>query len=253
MMRFLLDVRMVLLGLVGLGNLWWLYRLITVRRLRRQREGVPVEQQLAELRAELAAAPSNTVLLDLLKAKYPAVGAEQAAEVARSVGPWQVIERGPDGAPSWVFRHAERAPQDKPPTEQRRLGPLVKLLSVVCTLLALATVWFTYPHVNRLVLAGIWVAYGAALLLLVRWDVGWAQSVLLVLPTLLIGGFAFIMVIGWAHSHAVEKAGGSGGMPDAVGLVLSLLFGLLAAVMPILVEKGQAEKSAARKDAGERR
>ncbi|MEV7775733.1 hypothetical protein [Kitasatospora sp. NPDC086791] len=122
MMRFLLDVRMVLLGLVGLGSLWWLYRLITVRRLRRQREGVPVEQQLAELRAELAAAPSNTVLFDLLKAKYPAVGAEQAAEVARSVGPWQVIERGPDGAPSWVFRHAERAPQDQPPAEQRSLG-----------------------------------------------------------------------------------------------------------------------------------
>ncbi|MCX4751513.1 hypothetical protein OG455_39450 [Kitasatospora sp. NBC_01287] len=110
MHTFVMDVRTALFGVVVLANAWWLVHKTREQRLHRRRQGVPHEQQLAELRAEVATAlVPGAERHSVPTAKYPALTIEHAVEAAGAAGPWRVRESGPKGALRWDFQRTGSA------------------------------------------------------------------------------------------------------------------------------------------------
>ncbi|MCC9306148.1 hypothetical protein LN042_03330 [Kitasatospora sp. RB6PN24] len=227
----------VVLSLAVLSSLWGLRKQARARRLARQRAGVPQEQQLTELRAELAeVVPGRRGRLrDVLRAKYPALTTEQAQQVVKAEWPGEDVELseiGPAAARSWLFHQHAAPPRDEAPA--RRLSPAVRVLSVPYNLLFLVVLWFAYPRTDWLGVTGLFVAYGAGLFLLLLHDLGRLMALFVLTMTVVVGIPALLSVTHWAQAHYRREG------LDSVGLLLSGTFGLLMAFMPFLMDRGAA-------------
>lgn len=205
---FALIIMGVPLSVLALGILYLLITSIgqdrRLQKLRGKREGVPQEQQLAEFQAELTGSGrkvGSSRLVGVRVHRYPGLTTEQVVAAASALGPWQLAEAGEY---RWFFRNGE---PDLSAAVRRRLRRSVQLAVVPYTLAGLGVLWAAYPYVNWLAVAGICVAYGAGLLLLVRGDLGARRALVVLLVTLAVGIFPAWAAMVSSESYALERSG----------------------------------------------
>jgi hypothetical protein len=227
--------------LVVLGNLWSLWKPASARRLARQRARVPQEQQVAELRAELAGvAPTRGGRwLSVLRAKYPGLTTEQARRVVETEWPGEYLELREEGlkdAPTWEFRQHATPPKPEPPP--KRMSQAVRAVAVPYNVLFLVVLWCAYPRTDWLGVTEFYLVYGAGLFLLMLRDLRRTGALVVLFTHLLVGIPGVLAVAHWAQQHS------RGDELDSVNLLRSSLFTLPFVLLPAMMYRGATPESA---------